>query len=50
MKDSKFLDARKMFILEQGADGILVTEICRRAGISQTVQMNRAGSSPLQPI
>jgi putative transposase len=35
MKDSKFSDAQKAFILQQGADGIPVAEICRRAGISQ---------------
>jgi len=35
MKASKFSDAQKAFILKQGADGIPVSEICRRAGISQ---------------
>jgi putative transposase len=35
MKASKFSDAQKAFILKQGADGIPVAEICRRAGISQ---------------
>ena len=35
MKDSKFSDAQKAFILKRGADGIPVAEICRRAGISQ---------------
>ncbi len=34
MKDSKFWDAQKAFILKQGADGIPVAEICRRAGRS----------------
>lgn len=34
MKASKFSDAQKAFILKQGADGIPVAEICRRAGIS----------------
>jgi hypothetical protein len=38
MKDSKFSDAQKAFILKQGADGIPVAEICRRAGISVTVR------------
>ena len=28
-------DAQKAFILKQGADGVPVAEICRRAGISQ---------------
>ncbi|CAD5293076.1 hypothetical protein BOS5A_30065 [Bosea sp. EC-HK365B] len=31
MKDSKFSDAQKAFILKQGADGISVAEICRLA-------------------
>ena len=35
MKDSKFSDAQKLFILKQGAHGIAVAEISRRAGISQ---------------
>ena len=35
MKASKFTDAQKAFILKQGADGVPVAEICRRAGISQ---------------
>ncbi len=35
MKASKFSDGQKAFILKQGADGIPVAEICRRAGISQ---------------
>lgn len=40
MKASKFSDAQKAFILKQGADGIPVTEICRRAGISQAIYFN----------
>lgn len=40
MKDSKFSDAQKAFILKQGADGIPVAEICRRAGISQATYFN----------
>jgi putative transposase len=35
MKASRFSDAQKAFILKQGHDGVLVTEICRKAGISQ---------------
>ena len=35
MKASKFSDAQKAFILKQGADGIPVADICRKAGISQ---------------
>ena len=33
-------DARKAFILKQGADGVPVAEICRRAGISQVTCFN----------
>ena len=40
MKASKFTDAQKAFILKQGADGIPVAEICRRAGISQATYFN----------
>jgi hypothetical protein len=35
MKASKFSDAQKAFILNQGDDGVPVAEICRKAGISQ---------------
>ena len=35
MKASKFSDAQKAFILKQGADGIPVADIRRKAGISQ---------------
>jgi putative transposase len=35
MKASKFTDARKAFILKQGADGHPVAEICRKASISE---------------
>ena len=35
MKASRFSDAQKAFILKQGADGMPVADICRKAGISQ---------------
>lgn len=41
MKASQFSDAQKAFILKQGADGVPVAEICRRAGISQATCFNR---------
>ena len=41
MKASKFSDAQKAFILKQGADGMPVAEICRKAGISQATYFNR---------
>jgi len=37
---SKFTDAQKAFILKQGAEGVPVAEICRRAGISQATYFN----------
>jgi uncharacterized protein YjcR len=40
MKASKFTDAQKAFILKQGADGMLVADICRKAGISQATYFN----------
>ena len=41
MKASKFSDAQKAFILKQGADGISVADVCRKAGISQATYLNR---------
>jgi putative transposase len=40
MKASKFSDAQKAFFLKQGADGVPVAEICRKAGISQATYFN----------
>ena len=40
MKASQFTDAQKAFILKQGAEGIPVAEICRKAGISQATYFN----------
>jgi putative transposase len=40
MKASRFWDAQKAFILKQGADGIPVADICRKAGISQATYFN----------
>ena len=40
MKASKFTDAQEAFILKQGADGVPVSEICRKAGISQATYFN----------
>lgn len=40
MKASKFSDAQKAFILKQGADGVAVSDICRKAGISQATYFN----------
>jgi putative transposase len=34
MKASRFSDAQKALILNQGRDGIPVADICRKAGIS----------------
>lgn len=35
MRASRFTEAQKAFILKQGAEGLPVAEICRKAGISQ---------------
>jgi putative transposase len=40
MKASKFSDAQKAFILKQGADGMPVADICRKARISQATYFN----------
>ena len=40
MKASQFSDAERAFISKQGAAGISVAEICRRAGISQVTYFN----------
>ena len=40
MKGSQFSDAQKAFILRQGADGIPVADICRKAGIGQATYFN----------
>jgi putative transposase len=40
MKASGFSDAQKAFILKQGAEGMPVADICRKAGISQATYFN----------
>jgi putative transposase len=40
MRASRFTDAQKAFILKQGAEGMSVGEICRKAGISQATYFN----------
>ncbi len=35
MKASQFSDAQKAFTWKQGANGLPVAEICRRAGMSE---------------
>jgi putative transposase len=40
MKASKFSDAQKAFILREGADGVPVADICRKAGISPAPYFN----------
>jgi putative transposase len=40
MKASRFSDAQKAFILKQGADGVPMVDICRKAGISQATYFN----------
>ena len=40
MKASRFTDAQKAFIVKQGNEGTTVSEICRKAGISQATYFN----------
>jgi len=40
VKASKFTDAQKAFVIKQGEEGTPVTEICRKAGISQATYFN----------
>ena len=40
MKAARFSDSQKAFILKQGADGVPVLNICRKAGISQATYFN----------
>ena len=40
MKASKFTEAQKAFILNQGEQGTPVADICRKAGISQATYFN----------
>ena len=40
MKASKFSQAQKAFILKQGADGMPVADICRKAGIGPATYFN----------
>jgi putative transposase len=43
MKASRFSEAQKAFILMQGAHGVRVADICRKAGISQATYFNGQG-------
>ena len=40
MKASKFSDAQKAFILKQGADGMPVADLCRKAGNGPATYFN----------
>lgn len=40
MKASRFTDAQKAFVVKQGEDGVPVSDICRKAGISQATYFN----------
>ena len=40
MKAWRFSEAQKAFILKQGADGMPVADLCRKAGISQATYFN----------
>lgn len=40
MKASKFTEAQKAFIIQQGEEGTPVAELCRKAGISPATYFN----------
>ena len=40
MKATRFSDAQKAFIVKEGADGMPVADICRKAGISPATYFN----------
>ena len=40
MKASRFTDAQKAFVVKQGEEGVPVSEICRKAGISDATCYN----------
>ena len=40
MKASRFTDAQKAFVVKQGEEGVPVSEICRKAGISDATYYN----------
>lgn len=40
MKASRFTDAQKAFAVKQREGGVPVSEICRKAGISQATYFN----------
>jgi len=51
MRASNFSDAQNAFILKQGADGVPVADICRKAGISQATYFNwKKKYDGLQPL
>ncbi len=47
MKASKFSDAQKAFNLKQGAGGVPVPDICRKAGINHLDARPRPAASEL---
>ena len=49
MKASKFTDAQKPFIINQGEDGTTVAEICRKAGISSATYFNKKKYAGMLP-
>ncbi len=40
MKASRFSDTQKALILKQGADGVSVADICRKAGMGHATYLN----------
>jgi putative transposase len=41
VKASKFTDAQKAFVIKRDEEGTPVSEICRKAGISQATSFTR---------
>lgn len=46
---SRFTDAQKAIFLKQGEDGLLVTEICRQAWISEVTYFSKKKNAELLP-
>ena len=49
MKVSRSSNAQKAFILKQGANGVPIGEICRKAGISQAATYFNLEESMVRP-
>lgn len=50
MKAPKFTNSQRMFIVKQGSEGAPVSEICRKAEISQATYCQWVSNTPATPI